>query len=128
MERRQFIAGCSAALVAAGMEPPRLWTTAGPAARQSMTRAQFETLIGSEFRLYSDHRFVDRIRLEAIADGPHATGLEQFTLRWKGHYRERLPEGIYTLETSDAPSLELALEPEHTTGQPRYRSTFNLLS
>jgi hypothetical protein len=128
MERRQFIAGCSAALIAAGMEPPQLWTTASPAARQSMTRAQFETLIGSEFRLYADRRFVDRVRLEAIDDGPQAAGLEQFTLRWKGYYSERLPEGIYTLETSDAPSLELALEPEHSTGTPGYRSTFNLLT
>jgi hypothetical protein len=128
MQRRQFIAGCSAALVAAGMEPPQLWTTAGPAARQSMTRAQFETLIGSEFRLYNDRRFVDRVRLEAIDDGPQAAGLEQFTLRWRGHYSERLPEGIYTLERPDAPSLELALEPAHSSERPQYRSTFNLLA
>ena len=128
MQRRQFIAGCSAALAAASIEPPRLWTAASPDAWQGLTRAGFERLIGSEFRLYADLRFAGRVRLEAIDDGPRAAGLEQFTLRWKGHDSERLPEGIYTLETSDAPSLELALEPEHATGRPRYRSTFNLLS
>lgn len=128
MQRRQFIAGCSAALVAAGVKPSQLWTTPSPDASQRMTRVRFETLIGSEFRLYADGRFVDRIRLEAIDDGPQAAGLEQFTLRWTGHYRERLPEGIYTLETSDSPSLELALEPDHSSRQPRYRSTFSLLS
>lgn len=128
MQRRQFIAGCSAALVAATIEPPPLWTTAGPDARQSITRARFERLIGSEFRLYDDRRFVGRARLDAIDNGPQAAGLEQFTLRWTGHNSERLPEGIYTLKTSDAPSLELALEPTHPTGQPQYRSTFNLLS
>ncbi len=128
MQRRQFIAGCSAALVAAGIDPPQLWTTPGADARHSMSRAGFEPFVGSEFRLYADNRFVDRVRLEAIDDGPHAAGLEQFTLRWKGNCGECLPEGIYTLETSGAPSLELALEPTHSTEGPRYRSTFNLLS
>lgn len=128
MQRRQFIAGCSAALVAAGIEPSQLWTTAGPEPRQCVTREQFARRIGSEFRLYADRRFVDRVRLEAIDDGPQAAGLEQFTLRWTGRYGERLPEGIYVLEMSDAPSFEVALEPQHSTGQPRYRSTFNLLS
>jgi hypothetical protein len=128
MQRRHFIAGCSAALAAASIQPPQLWTTASRDAWQSLTRAGFERLIGSEFRLYADLRFVGRVRLNAIVDGPRAAGLEQFVLRWTGHDSERLPEGIYTLETPDAPSLELALEPEHATGQPRYRSTFNLLS
>jgi len=90
-----------------------------------MTRARFDGLIGSDFRLYADSRFVGRVRLEAIDDGPRAAGLEQFTLRWRGNNSERLPEGIYTLKTSEAPSLELALEPTHST---EYRSTFNLLS
>lgn len=128
MQRRHFIAGCSAALVATGTEPLQRWTIAGPDAGKSMTRARFETLIGAEFRLYTNHRFVDRVRLEAIDDGPQAAGLQQFTLRWQGYYRDRLPEGIYTLETPNAPPLELALEPENSAGQPRYRSTFNLLS
>jgi hypothetical protein len=128
MQRRHFIAGCSAALVAAGTEPLQRLTTPGPDARQTMTRKRFETLIGSEFRLYADRRFVDRIRLESIDDGPSAAGLEQFTLRWKGYFSERLPEGIYTLEQPDAPPLELAIEPDHSPGHPRYRSTFNLLS
>jgi hypothetical protein len=125
MQRRQFIAGCSAALVAASIEAPQLWTTGSPDTLQSMTRARFDGLIGSDFRLYADSRFVGRVRLEAIDDGPRAAGLEQFTLRWQGNNIERLPEGIYTLKTSDAPSLELALEPTHST---EYRSTFNLLS
>ena len=125
MQRRQFIAGCSAALAAASIEPPQLWTAASPDAWHSLTRAGFERLIGSEFRLYADLRFVGRVRLEAIDDGPRAAGLEQFTLRWTGNDSERLPEGIYTLTTSGAPSLELALEPTHST---EYRSTFSLLS
>lgn len=128
MQRRQFIAGCSAALVAASVEPPQLLTTASPAAWQGMTRAAFEKFIGSDFRLYHDLRFVGRVRLEAIDDGPQVAGLEQFTLRWTGNDSDRLPEGIYTLTTSDAPSLELALEPTHSTERPGYRSTFSLLS
>lgn len=128
MQRRQFIAGCSAALAAASIAPPQLWIAGSSDAIQGMTRARFERLVGSEFRLYADLRFVGRVRLEAIDDGPRAAGLEQFTLRWTGNHSERLPEGIYTLTTSGAPSLELALEPTHSTERPRYRSTFNLLS
>ena len=68
------------------------------------------------------------MRLEAIDDGPRAAGFEHFTLRWQGNNSERLPEGIYALKASDAPSLEVALEPSHSTERPRYRSTFNLLA
>lgn len=128
MQRRHFIAGCSAALAAAAIEPPQLWTLAGPDAGHSITRAGFARLIGSEFRLYDDRRFVGRVRLDAIDDGPGAAGLEQFTLRWAGNGGERLPEGIYTLKTSDAPSMQLALEPTHSTERSLYRSTFSLLS
>jgi hypothetical protein len=128
MQRRQFIAGCSAALAAAAMEPPQLWSIAGSEAGPRITRGGFEPLIGSEFRLYDDRRFLGRVRLEAIDDGPRAAGLEQFTLRWTGTDSERLPEGIYTLKTPDARSLELALEPTHSSERALYRSTFNLLS
>jgi hypothetical protein len=128
MQRRQFIAGCSAALAAAAIEPPQLWTIASSEAGHSITRAGFERLIGSEFWLYTDRQLVGRVRLDAIDDGPRAAGLEQFTLRWTGNDNERLPEGIYTLKGSDAPSLELALEPTHSAERALYRSTFNLLS
>ena len=128
MQRRQFIAGCSAALAAAAMEPPQFWNAASADAHHGITRARFEPLIGSEFRIYADSRFAGRVRLEAIDDGPRAAGLEQFTLRWQGNNSERLPEGIYTLKTSGARSLELALEPTHSTERPRYRSTFNLFA
>ena len=128
MQRRHFIAGCSAALAAAAIEPPQLWTAASPVAGQGISRVRFEGLVGSEFRLYADHRFVGKVQLEAVVDGPQAPGLEQFTVRWKGSDSERLPEGIYTLTTPDAPSLELALEPSLSNERPQYRSTFSLLS
>jgi hypothetical protein len=128
MQRRQFIAGCSAALAVAAIEPPQLWTTAGANLGAAINRARFEPLIGSQFRLYSEGRFVGRVHLEAIVDGPRAAGLEQFTLRWKGTDTERVAEGIYTLTTPGTSSLELALEPTHSTDRSWYRSTFNLLS
>jgi uncharacterized protein DUF6916 len=128
MQRRQFIAGCSAALAAAAIEPPQLWTAASANAGAAINRARFEPLVGSEFRLYNDRKFVGLVHLEAIVDGPRAAGLEQFTLRWKGTDAERLPEGIYTLTTAGAASMDLALEPAHSADQSAYRSTFNLLS
>ena len=128
MQRRQFIAGCSAALAVAAIEPPQLWTTASSKAGPAISRARFEALIGSEFRLYTEGRFAGRVHLEAIVDGPHTAGLEQFTLRWKGADTDRLPEGIYTLTTPGAASMDLALEPAHSADQVWYRSTFNLLS
>ena len=127
MQRRHFIAGCSAVLAAAAIEPPQLWA-ANSGASQGISRARFESLIGAECRLYANHRFVGRVRLEAIDDGPQAAGLEQFTLRWQGEDRDRLAEGIYTVKPAGAPALDLALEPTRSTGQPQYRSTFNLLS
>ena len=128
MQRRHFIAGCSAALAAAAVETPQLWTSEGSDAAPRINRARFEQLIGSDVRLYAGTRFVGRVRLTGIDDGPRAAGLEQFTLRWTGHDRERLPEGIYTVQPSGAPSLQVAMEPAHSTGRPQYRSTFNLFS
>jgi hypothetical protein len=125
MQRRHFITGCSAALVATSMAPPQLWT--GNAV-ETMRRAGFAKLLGSEFRLFSGLRSVGHVRLEAIDDGPDVAGLEQFTLLWKGDCAECLPEGIYTLETAGAPRLELALEPMDVPQGSRYRSTFSLLS
>ena len=128
MQRRQFIAGCSAALAVAAIQPPQLWTTAGSNLGAAINRARFEPLIGSEFRLYSAGRFAGRVHLDAIVDGPRAAGLEQFTLRWKGTDAEHLAEGIYTLTTPGTSSMDLALEPTHSTDRSWFRSTFNLLS
>ena len=128
MQRRHFIAGCSAVLAAAAIEPPQVWASGDSNAGHGISRARFEALVGSECRLYANTRLVGRVRLEAIDDGPQAAGLEQFTLRWQGEKSDRLAQGIYTVKPAGAPALDLALEPTRSTGRPEYRSTFNLLS
>jgi hypothetical protein len=126
MQRRHFIAGCSAALAAAAIEPP-LWAAASSGASHGISRARFTALVGSECRLYANNRFVGCVRLEAVDDGPQASGLDQFTLRWQGEDSDRLAEGIYTVKPAGGPAMDLALEPTRSTGRPYYRSTFNLL-
>ena len=132
MERREFIAGCSA-LVAAGAASsqvlPSLMGAAAPSAL-ALDRAFFERRIGSQFRAYgSDGRFLEKLRLLAVQDGPSAAGLEQFTVVWEARYAEVMPPGIYRMTNGSDATLDLALDSAAGAGRrPRYRATFSLLA
>jgi hypothetical protein len=130
MERREFIAGCSATLMVAGVNPSQLLASArgSQISATPVPRARFDALMGTEFRVYrEDGRFLDKVRLAAIEDGPCCPGLEQFSVLWEGAYADVLPEGVYTLTAPQEPGLSLAMTPISEGRHPRYRAVFNLL-
>jgi hypothetical protein len=129
MERRQFLVGCSAAAVAAGAGlAPSFVPDTSSHASLSLTRSTFERLLGSEFRLYDNGgKFLDKLRLVAIEDGPCRPMLDQFDLVWEGTYSEQMPDAVYRLTSEQQPRMQLALTPS-AAGARRYRSTFSLLT
>ena len=128
MERRQFLAGVST-VVAGTTQLPSILSFESMAATTSTRRADFEQQLGREFRVYDNAgRFADKVRLEAIEDGPCCAGLEQFSVVFAGTRGPALSEGIWRLTNGTNAPIDLALTSAGASSQPRYRAMFNLLS
>jgi hypothetical protein len=127
MERRKFLAGVSVVVAGTTQLPAFLSSASHQPARPSTRRHDFEQSVGTQFRVYdTDGRFVDKVRLLAIEDGPCCSGLEQFSLVFGETRGPVLSEGIWTLKNGSATEV-LALTPVGVGSEPRYRAVFNLV-
>lgn len=129
MDRRHFLAGCSAACAAVGAaEIPSFVSGGGiaqAAARPSTFRDTFARQVGGTFRVYRGARYADKVTLSTVVDSPSRDArLEQFTLYFDGTYSPDLTPGTYTLVGPDGTSRELHLESRDVR---HYRATFCLL-
>lgn len=129
MDRRHFLAGCSAACAAVGAaELPSFVSGASvahAAALQTTMHDGFAQQVGATFRVYRGARYADALTLARVADAPTKDArLEQFTLHLDGKYSPDLEPGTYTLVGPDGASREVHLE----SGEARrYHATFCLL-
>jgi hypothetical protein len=128
MNRRQLLIGCSASVLAAGIEPSRLLAGPPEGAGGALSRATFEPLVRTRFRLIDrEGRTRETLTLEAVDDGPTSPGVEQFALRFRGSDREPLGPDVYTLAHRERGTLALYLEPSGDRPQGVYRAGFALL-
>ena len=130
MKRRQMLIGCSAGLLTAGgaqgllAGPP---APDEPAASLAMTRATFEPLVNTRFRLFDGRRRSEGFVLQAIDDVPASRDLEQFDLVFRGSGRVPLRADTYELWHPRIGRLSLYLEPSRSARGRRARATFSLL-
>lgn len=129
MDRRHFLAGCSAACAAVGAAEIPSFVSGGAvahaAALPTTFRDGFAQQVGGTFRVYRGARYADKVTLARVADGPAKDArLEQFTLHLDGTYSPDLEPGTYTLVGPDGASREVHLE---SADARQYRATFCLL-
>jgi hypothetical protein len=129
MERREFLVGCSAAVVATATEQPRAMLTAldGVAASVlKLGRDTFRALVGREFRAYDQRgRFQARMRLAAVEDAAVCCdAVDQFTLVWEG--AAGLSEDLYYLTDKTSAAFTMHISPV-SVDESRYRAAFSLM-
>ena len=130
MKRRQFtqtlalLVGGFAASAFAGISAPHKLLQMG-AAREGLSRKQFDEQIGSAFHLTDG---AGELLLKGVEDAAVAGPCEQFHLVFELGPGSRLEEGIHSLESPDGSRMELFLIPsERGTQTQQLVSIFNLL-
>jgi len=129
MKRREFVIGCSAALIATGIAPvilkaatPDTVFTGIPA----LSSERFKQLVGSNFNVYTKDWSIVRMQLLKVEDQRPSAQLDQFQLSFQTSPNTALQEGLYLVNHEQDGDLHLFLSPDEE--QPNtYNAFFSLL-
>ncbi|KAA3652234.1 MAG: hypothetical protein DWQ11_12195 [Proteobacteria bacterium] len=122
-DRRDFLNTCAIG-AAALMAPAGLM--AAPL-RATPSRATFNTLVDEAFQCALGGGNTLALTLEAVLDGPHSPGLEQFDLVLRNSGGSALPAAAYPLYHPRTGAMLVHLTPSDST-PGRYRAQFGLFA
>ena len=115
MDRREFLKGSSAAVVAIGLSP---WLIAGTSATGggALSQADYEALENSWFHVGSADEGWQLLELVNVRDDGSNARAEQWSVFFRGDPGMQLDEGLHTLVPPDGSELELFLQPAGDDG------------
>ena len=127
MDRREFLKGSTAAVVAIGLSP---WLIAGTSAMGggALSQADYEALRNSWFHVGSAAEGWQSLELVNVRDDGSNARAEQWSVFFRGDPGTELSEGVHTLVPPDGSELELFLQPAgDDASSPLFAARFNRL-
>jgi uncharacterized protein DUF6916 len=127
MDRREFLKGSTAAVVAIGLSP---WLIAGTSATGAgtLSQADYEALRNSWFHVGSPEEGWQTLELVNVRDDGSNARAEQWSVFFRGDPGTELSEGLHTLVPPDGSELDLFLQPAGEDGSsPLFAARFNRL-
>lgn len=128
IQRRAFLKGSTAALLAAGAGPIALFAPAsrsGDGSFGAFSRARFAALVNRRFFVEDDGW--QPLELVALRDGPPSAVVEQFTLVFRGVPGTEIAEGTHRIDCDGIGDFAVFLQPSGADeAGPTFVASFTL--
>jgi hypothetical protein len=135
--RRQFLLGCSAFTVAAGLTPMTLWSAPFPAGEVSLEQIRFEIFaaqLGTQFHVSKDATTTSALKLVEAKLTPSTHPLahhaadgrnEKFSLLFSGASDAALTQDTHFFEHPDIGRFAMFIVPVRIKDATYYQAIFN---